>query len=123
MTTTRGRWWLLLAVTLLLVCAWPPLQGRSLLVKGVNWIVDPGHRLPVLPPQLGFGLSDDPQAVEIRDELVRRYDELYNRDTLTRWRLQMKVAHDPFDPSTERQILLVIGVIAGFMLLRPTQEG
>ena len=39
--------------------------------------------------------SDDPQAVELHDAVVRRYDELRARDAFTRRRLELKVARDP----------------------------
>ena len=118
MTVTRKGPWVLLLTALLIVAAWPPDKDRSLVVKALNWLVDPADSLPVLPPQLGFGLSDDPQAVELRDEMVRRYDELFNRDALTRTRLELKVAEDPFNPTTERQLLLVFGIIVAFAVIR-----
>jgi len=115
--TRAGSWVLFLAV-LLIVVAWPPAAGLSLMMKAVNRAVDPADSLPILPPQLGFSLSDDVQAVEIRDEMVRQYDELYQRGGITRARLRLKVAEDPFDPVTERQLLLVFGVVVAFLTLR-----
>ena len=117
-TVTRKGPWVLLLTALLIVAAWPPDKDRSLVVKALNWLVDPADSLPVLPPQLGFGLSDDPQAVELRDEMVRRYDELFNRDALTRTRLELKVAEDPFNPTTERQLLLAFGIVAAFAVIK-----
>ena len=112
------RWWLLFLTILFIVSAWPPAEGRSLLMRTVNWGVDPSDTLPILPPQLGYGLSDDPQAVEIRDELVRRYDQAFALGGLTRLRLELKVAGDPFEPALARQLLLMFGVAAGFLILR-----
>lgn len=111
-------WWVLLFVTLAIVVAWPPREGKSLAVKIVNWAVDPTGQLPVLPPQLGMGLGDDPQVVELRDAQVRRYDELFNQGGLIRKRLELKVATDPNDPVTERQVLLVVGVLVWFGVWR-----
>jgi hypothetical protein len=108
------RWWALLAVVLFVILAWPPDGDKSLLAKCVNWAVDPVGELPVLPPQLGYGLGDDPQAVEERDAQVRRYDELYNRGGWTRMRLELKVAGDPLPRGTERQLLLAIAAAAVF---------
>ena len=54
-------------MVLFVILAWPPDGDKSLLAKCVNWAVDPAGELPVLPPQLGYGLGDDPQAVEERD--------------------------------------------------------
>jgi hypothetical protein len=115
--TRAGSWVLFLAV-LVVVVAWPPAAGRSLAVKAINLAVDPADTLPVLPPQLGFGLSDDVQAVEMRDEIVRRYDQMYALGGITRARMRLKVAEDPFNPVTERQLLLVFGVVVAFVTLR-----
>ncbi len=113
-----GGWWVLLAIAILIVVLWPPDRDRSLAVKLVNWAVDPRGELPVLPPQLGLGVGDDVQAVEARDALVRQYDELYNRGGLMRKRLELKVAEDPFNRSTERQLLLALGVAVAFLVWR-----
>ena len=119
MGLTRAGSWVLFLAVLVIVAAWPPAAGRSLAVKAVNLAVDPADSLPVLPPQLGFGLSDDPQAVEMRDEIVRRYDQMFALGGITRARLRLKVAEDPFNPVTERQLLLVFGVVVAFLTLRP----
>jgi hypothetical protein len=111
-------WWLLLLIALAVVAAWPPQNGRSLALKATSWLVDPTDTLPILPPQLGFGMGDDVTAVEVRDEMVRRYDEMYGRGGLTRLRMDLKVAEDPFTPATERQLLLVFGVVAAFLVWR-----
>lgn len=118
MNVSGMRGWVLFLTALCLVFAWPPERGRSLLVKTVNWTVDPMDRLPVLPPQLGFGSSDDVRAVEARDAIVRHYDDMYDRDATTSRRMDLKVATDPFNPSTERQWLLVAGVVIAFVTLR-----
>jgi hypothetical protein len=112
------RRFLLFLIVLGVVAAWPPDKGRSLLVRTINAGVDPAGRLPILPEQLGFGISDDPMAVEERDAEVRRYDELYNAGGLSRARLELKVAKDPFDPTTERQLLLAGALVAAFLVLR-----
>lgn len=88
------------------------------MLKFVNWAVDPRGELPVLPPQLGYGVGDDPRAVEERDEQVRRYDELYSRGGWTRTRLTLKVADDPLNPATERQLLLAAAAVAVFAVSR-----
>lgn len=118
MIARRASTWPLFLAALLIVGAWPPANGRSLVMKIVNVAVDPTDSLPVLPPQLGYGLSDDVRAVEERDAMVRAYDEAYDRDALTRMRLELKVARDPFDVSTERQLLLVFGVLTAYATVR-----
>jgi hypothetical protein len=112
------QWWFLVVVAVVVVCAWPPREGRSLAVTFVNWAVDPFDELPILPPPLGFGLGDDPEAVNARDMQVQQYDALYLQGGWTRRRLTLKVANDPFDPSTVRQLLTGAGVLAGLVAWR-----
>ncbi|MDH4063458.1 MAG: hypothetical protein OEW19_03595 [Acidobacteriota bacterium] len=116
--TAKAGSWMALAVALVVVVAWPPDRGKSLALTLANWAVDPWDRLPTLPPQLGLGLGDDPVLVEARDAQVRHYDALYARGGWTRMRLQLKVADDPFDPATERQLLLALGLAGMFVAWR-----
>lgn len=119
MAVSRRRAWLLFLVAVLIVVAWPPERGTSLAIKATRFAVDPAGTLPFLPEQLDFGLSDDPQAVELRDELVRRYDVAIASGPLTRARLALKTAVDPFDKTTERQLLLLLGVVVAFLVVKP----
>jgi hypothetical protein len=115
---SNAQWWCLAVVALLIVVAWPPREERSLATKFVNWAVDPLDDLPVLPPQLGLGVGDDLEAVNARDAVVRRYDELYLRGGWTRRRLLLKVADDPLRPSTMRQLLTGLGVLTALLVWR-----
>jgi hypothetical protein len=114
----NGQWWLLLVVMLLLVVVWPPAEGRSLALKFVNWAVDPRDRLPVLPDPFELGQGDDLETVNAHDLQTRMYDEMYDKGGWSRMRLQLKVAADPFDKSTERQLLVVTGVLSAFLVWR-----
>jgi hypothetical protein len=107
-TPWQGR--ALLAAALTIVVLWPPEAGRSLAVTFVNWAVDPGDALPILPPQLPLGRGDDPDAVEERDALVRRYDAGYAQGGWTRRRMELKVAGEPIRPSLMRQLLVAAAV-------------
>ena len=111
----NGQWWLLVCVVLFVVCAWPPQDDRSLAAKFVNWAVDPTDALPVLPDQLALGLGDDPDAVAAHDMVVQQYDTLWAKGGWTRKRLELKVARDPFNPSTERQLLTAIAVLTALV--------
>jgi hypothetical protein len=115
---TNAQWWCLALVAAVIVVAWPPADDRSLAIKVVNWAVDPFDRLPVLPPQLGFGAGDDVEAVNARDAIVRHYDELYLQGGWTRQRLLLKVAGDPLRPSTMRQLLTGLGVLTALLVWR-----
>jgi hypothetical protein len=112
------QWWMLLVVALLLVAAWPSAGDRSLAAKFVNWAVDPTDSLPVLPGPFAPGQGDDLDTVDAHDLQTRMYDELYDRGGWTRRRLELKVAGDPWDPGTERQLLTAIGVLAVFLVWR-----
>jgi hypothetical protein len=115
---TNLQWWLLVIVALLVVFVWPPSGDKSLAVKFVNWAVDPADALPVLPDQLALGLGDDPDAVYEHDLRTQQYDGLYLKGGWTRRRLHLKVARDPLNPSTERQLLTGIAVMAAFLVWR-----
>ena len=118
MRPTNFQWCFLLIVALLIVFLWPPRDHKSLAVKLVNWVVDPWDELPVLPDQLPLGAGDDPEAVSIHDIQTQQYDALYQRGGWTRTRLELKVANDPLDPSTERQVLTGIAVVTAFLVWR-----
>ena len=112
------QWWLLVIVALLIVFVWPPGDDRSLAVTFVNWAVDPRDELPVLPDQLALGLGDDPDAVAAHDVQTQQYDALYLKGGWTRRRLELKVARDPLNPATERQLLTAIAVVTAFLVWR-----
>jgi hypothetical protein len=114
----KRSWWILLATALLIVALWPPSDDRSLAAKFVNWAVDPADTLPTLPGPLARAESDDVRAVEAHDLQTRMYDEMHARGGWTRARLQLKVAGDPFNPATERQLLVAAGVLIAFLVWR-----
>lgn len=116
--SSNGPWWLLVAVALLVVVAWPPRDDKSLAAKFVNWVVDPADTLPVLPDPLALGQGDNPDAVAAHDLQVQQYDALYLKGGWTRRRLELKVVRDPVNPATERQVLLGIAVLTGLIAWR-----
>ena len=115
---TNAQWWILLVAALLLVAMWPSAEDRSLAAKLVNWAVDPGDSLPTLPGPFAPGQGDDLETVNAHDLQTRMYDELYGKGGWMRLRLRLKVAGDPFDPGTERQVLTGIGVMTAFLVWR-----
>jgi len=116
--STNVQWWLVVIVALFVVCAWPPGDDKSLAVKFVNWAVDPRGELPILPDQLALGRGDDPDAVFARDLQVQQYDALYLKGGWTRKRLELKVARDPLNPATERQLLVGLAVVTALVVWR-----
>jgi hypothetical protein len=114
----NSQWWMLAIFSVLIVAAWPPGDGKSLGAKLVNWAVDPWNQLPTLPEQLALGHGDDPDEVNARDMQVQQYDALYLKGGWSRKRLELKVANDPFEPTTERQLLTVIAVLVALVVWR-----
>ena len=118
-----GRQWTVIwPVALLVVLAWPPDQGRSLAVKLVNWVADPAASLPVSPPPLPMGLDDDGDAVTEHDMLETAYLQGRERSALTRVRLDLRDGGDPLDPSTQRQLLVGLAVVAALAVWRLDQK-
>ena len=115
---SHSQWWLLVVVSVLIVSAWPPRDDKSLAAKFVNWAVDPTNELPILPDQLALGQGDDPDKVYAHDLQVQQYDALYLKGGWTRTRLALKVAGDPFDPGTERQVLALLAVAIALLVWR-----
>jgi hypothetical protein len=118
MQPNRAQWRLIWTVAALLILAWPPDQGRSLGVKAVNWLVDPTDSLPTEPTQLPMGLDDDGDAVAAHDALEAEYNRLYASSGVTRVRMTLKDASDPLEPSTERQILVGVGILGALGVWR-----
>jgi hypothetical protein len=114
----RRQWPIIWAAALLLVLAWPPGEGRSLLLKAAGLAVDPTGALPSLPPPLPIGLDDDGDVVAAHDAQEAEYYRVRASSALTRWRLDVKTARDPFDPQTERQLLVATAIVAALLAWR-----
>src|ERR1051326_2228307 len=117
---SRGQWAIIATVTALLFLRWPRASpaGRSLGLKILCRAVDPAAALPSLPPPLPMGLDDDGDAVAAHDALENEDYRVRDRSRWTRWRMDVKNARDPMDPTTERQILIGIAALAGLTVWR-----
>jgi hypothetical protein len=114
----KAQWRIIWIVALLLILAWPADQGRSLGVKALNWMADPTGSLLTLPPPLPIGLDDNGDAVAEHDAAEAEYYRQYSSSSLTRWRLKLKSSADPFEPATERQILVGVAVLSALAIWR-----
>jgi hypothetical protein len=111
------QWRLIWTVAVLLILAWPA-ENQSLAVKAVNWGVDPWQTLPGIPSPLRPGLGDDMEAVQQHDAEEAAYYYMYSKSRLSRLRLQLRDLRDPLDPSTERQILVGLAILAALSIWR-----
>ena len=108
----RKQWKVIWIVAVVLVLTWPPDRGKSLAAKAINWIADPANNLPAIPDPLPIGLDDNGDAVQQHDDQEREYYRQYSSSRMTRLRMDLKNAADPFDVTTERQILVSIAVLS-----------
>jgi hypothetical protein len=114
----RAQWSIIWLVAVVVILAWPAGDGGSLFVKALHRAVDPSSSLPVWPPPLPMGLGDDGDAVTAHDAQEAEYYRQYNASRMTRWRMAMKVAHDPVEPSTARQLLVGFAVLGALAVWR-----
>jgi hypothetical protein len=114
----RAQWSIIWAAAILVTVGWPPDRGRSLIVKAVNWIVDPARSLPDLPAPLPMGLDDNGDAVAAHDLEEAEYYRARDRSRMTRWRMDTKTAREPLDPQTERQLLAGVVVLSALGVWR-----
>ena len=87
-------------------------------MKLAGWVVDPGGRVPSMPPPLPMGLDDDGNAVSEHDMLENGYLLARERSTITRLRMDVKDGADPFERSTQRQLLIGLAVVAALIVWR-----
>ena len=113
-----AQWRIIWIVAVLLILSWPPDKGRSLAIKATNRLADPFHTLPAMPDPLPIGLDDNGDAVSEHDALEAEYHNAYESSAITRLRMKLKDATEPFDPATERQVLVSIGVIGALVVWR-----
>ena len=94
----KAQWRVIWIVAVVLILGWPPEKSRSLAIKAVNYLADPTGSLPTLPPPLPISLDDNGDAVAEHDALETEYYRAYESSRVTRLRMRLKAASDPFDP-------------------------
>ena len=114
----RVQWRIIWIAAALIILGWPSDQGRSLGTKAANWLVDPTNSLLTLPDPLPIGLDDNGDAVAEHDALENEYYRQYASSSLTRLRMRVKAAADPFEPSTERQLLAGVAILGALAVWR-----
>ena len=114
----KSQWRVVWVVAVVLILGWPADSGKSLATKAANWLADPSNSLPSLPAQLPIGLDDNGDAVAAHDAEEAEYYRAYTSSRLTRFRMTLKMASDPLETSTERQILAGIGILSALLVWR-----
>jgi len=114
----RVQWRIIWIAAALIILGWPSDQGRSLGTKAANWLVDPTNSLLTLPDPLPIGLDDNGDAVTENDALENEYYRQYASSSLTRLRMRVKAAADPFEPSTELQLLTGVAILSALAVWR-----
>jgi hypothetical protein len=65
-----------------------------------------------------MGLDDNGDAVAAHDAEEAEYYRAFQSSRTTRWRMNLKEATDPFDPATERQLLIGLAVLSALVIWR-----
>ena len=109
-----------------MVLFWPGQRSRSLAIKALNWAADPMNTLPRQPGEFSFEGGEDPVAVTAHDTQEAEYNRVYASSRMARLRIRLRDMPDPFDPSTQQQVLAAIGVLGGLLIWclggRPTLD-
>jgi hypothetical protein len=113
-----SQWRVIWILAIVIVLFWPGAQDRSLTVKALNWVADPRDKLPRLPGEFSFTDGDDPFAVADHDAQEAEYYRVYQSSQLARLRMRLRDAPDPFDPSTQEQVLVAMGVLGAVLIWR-----
>jgi hypothetical protein len=71
-----------------------------------------------MPGQFSMEDGEDPVAVSAHDDQEAEYNRVYASSRLARLRIRLRDMPDPFDPSTQQQILAAIGVLGGLLIWR-----
>jgi hypothetical protein len=116
------QWRLIWLVAVLLILAWPAENG-SLARKAINRAADPFQSLPRMPSPLTMGLDDDMDTVQQHDAEETAYYRMYGGSGIGRLRLQLRDLQDPFDPSTERQVLVGLAIVSALGIWRANKGG
>ena len=113
----RNQWRLLWTAAVLLILYWPD-GNVSLAIKTINWAADPFQSLPESPRPIALGLGDDPDAVTAHDAAETGYYRMWEQGGISRLRLRLKALDDPFDPPTERQVLVGVAILCALGIWR-----
>ena len=87
-------------------------------MKIAGWVVDPAHQLSSMPPPLPMGLDDDGDAVTEHDMLENAYLQAREHSSIVRFRMDVRDGADPFERSTQRQLLVGLAVVGALIAWR-----
>lgn len=102
----------------IIVLFWPSQQNHSLAFKALSWAADPMNTLPRQPDNFSMEDGEDTAVVIAHDDQEAEYERAYASSRLERLRLRLRDMQEPFDPSTEQQVLGAIIVLGGLLVWR-----
>lgn len=76
------------------------------------------NTLPRPPNEFSLEDGEDPVAVMAHDSQEADYERAYASSRLVRLRVRLRDMGDPFEPSTQEQILAALGVLGGLLIWR-----
>src|SRR5579864_8292391 len=101
-----SQWRMIWVLVTVVVLFWPGQQTHSLAIKALSWAVDPMNKLPQMPGNFSMEDGEDTEVVAAHDMQEAEYERAYASSRLERLRLQLRDMQEPFDPSTQQQILV-----------------
>jgi hypothetical protein len=113
-----SQWRVIWVLAAILVLFWPSQQNHSLAIKALNWAADPMNKLPRPPANFTMEDGEDTEVVAAHDEQEAEYERAYASSGLEGIRLHLRDMEDPFDPSTEQQVLAGIAVLGVLLVWR-----
>ena len=100
------------------VLFWPNQQSRSLAIKAVNWAADPSDNLPHPPADFSMEDGEDTAVVIAHDDQEAEYEKAYATPGLEGIRIRLRDMPEPFDPTTQQQVLAAMLVLGGLLVWR-----
>jgi hypothetical protein len=112
------QWRLIWVLAAVVVLFWPSQQNRSLAIKAINWAADPRDKLPHPPADFSMEDGEDTSVVIAHDDQEAEYERALGSSGLEGIRVRLRGLQEPFDPSTEQQVLAAIAVLGGLLIWR-----
>ncbi len=112
------QWRLIWVLAAIIVLFWPSQENRSLGIKALSWAADPTGKLPRPPADFSMEDGEDTAVVMAHDDQEAEYERALATPGLEGIRIRLRDMQEPFDPSTEQQVLVAVIVLGGLLVWR-----